>query len=50
MAGKEGDVFEKNSCFHKNWKVLFSFDVGKLSSTGTLHFEWFYGPYRLLHG
>ena len=25
MAGKEGDVFEKNSRFHKNWKVVISF-------------------------
>ena len=25
MAGKEGDVFEKNSRLLKNWKVLFSF-------------------------
>ena len=25
MAGKEGDVFEKNSRFYKNWKVLFFF-------------------------
>ena len=25
MAGKEGDVLEKNSRFHTNWEVLFLF-------------------------